>query len=241
MLRAGKALEPELTPFAMQNNQTELVSSVPLQASAQRTGMPHPAALILLWVFLAAALQALKAAPLLGVSALVCAIALAGSASRFRTLLRRTRWIMISLLLIYGYVTPGEALWAAAGKYSPTCTGLLDGALQLSRLIAALAGLAIMLNLLDRQKLMGGIYTLAWPLRFLGLARERIAVRLALTLHYAESAMLDTSSNWREHIARMLAPHQGAYPEVELHAAPLSLRDLLLIAMGATLLAGLLL
>lgn len=225
----------------MQNNPTELVSRAPLQASAQQTGRPHPAALILLWVFLAAALQALKAAPLLGVSALVCAIALARSASRFRTLLRRTRWIMISLLLIYGYVTPGAALWAAAGKYSPTYTGLLDGALQLCRLTAALAGLSIVLNLLDRQKLMSGIYALAWPLQILGLARERIAVRLALTLHYAESAMLATSSNWREHIARMLAPHQGAYPEVELHAAPLALHDSLLIAMGAALLAWVLL
>ncbi len=211
------------------------------QPARLHAGMPHPAAIILLWLFLAVALPSLNTLPLLAAAAAICAIALALSPARFRTLLRRTRWIMVSLLFIYGYVTPGEALWNAAGAWSPTHEGLTDGALQLCRLIAALAGLAIVLNLLDRQKLMGGIYSLAWPLRLLGLSRERVAVRLALTLHYAESAMLAAASGWREHITRMLQPHPAAHLDVELHAAPISPRDLLLIAMGAALLAWVLL
>lgn len=226
----------------MQTPDRNLSPDANLQPAALQAGSaPHPAAIILLWLFLAIALQSLGTFPLLGSGALVSALALALSASRFYTLLRRTRWIMFSLLLIYGYVTPGIALWGAAGAYSPTHEGLLDGALQLCRLAAALAGLSIVLSLLDRQKLMGGIYALAYPLQLLGLSRERIAVRLALTLHYAETAMLDAASGWRENITRMLAPQPAAQPEVELHAAPLAPRDLLLIAMGATLLAWVLL
>ncbi len=225
----------------MQETQSPLSPDVRPQDSAAQEGKPHPATLILLWVFLAIALQALKPAPLLAMAVLASAVALALSATRFRTLLRRTRWIMLSLLLIYGYVTPGEALWNAAGAWSPTHEGLLDGALQLCRLVAALAGLSIVLSLLNRQMLVGGIYALAWPLQLLGLSRQRIAVRLALTLHYAETAMLDTSSGWRQSIARMLEPQPAAQLEVELHAAPLMLRDYLLIAAGAALLAWVLL
>jgi energy-coupling factor transporter transmembrane protein EcfT len=200
-------------------------------------GMPHPAAIILLWLFLAIALQSLNVLALLCAGFMLTAVALRLSASRLYTLLRRTRWIMISLLLIYGYVTPGESLWAQAGSLSPTQEGLFDGLLQLGRLVFALAGLSIVLSLLTQQQLMGGIYALAHPLRHLGISSERIAVRLALTLHYAEFAMLDTADGWRNSIARMIEPPQAAHHEIELHAAPLTPRDGLLIAAGSILLA----
>lgn len=203
-------------------------------------GMPHPAAIILLWLFLAIALQSLNAAALLLSGAALTAIALTLSPSRLYTLLRRTRWIMISLLLIYGYVTPGEALWAQGGALSPTREGLLDGLLQLGRLAFALAGLSIVLGLLSRQQLVSGIWALAGPLRHVGLSSERIAVRLALTLHYAETAMLDTAAGWRDSIARMMEPPETCH-EVELHAVPFSPRDVLLIAAGCLLLAWVLL
>ncbi len=226
----------------MQKTPSQLSPDATLPESGlQSAGVPHPAAVILLWVFLAVALQSLKTPPLLGAGALTCAIALVLAATRFLTLLRRTRWIMISLLLIYGYVTPGEALWNEAGAWSPTHEGLFDGALQLCRLVAALAGLSIVLRLLHRRQLVGGIHALAWPLQLLGLSRERIAVRLALTLHYAETAMLDTSSGWRRSIARMLELQPAARLEVELHAIPLALRDYLLITAGGALLTWVLL
>lgn len=198
--------------------------------------MPHPAALILLWVCLAVAMQSLQAAGLLlaGIPLLVVACTL--SAARLRTLLRRTRWIMLSLLLIYAYITPGEAAWAPLAQFSPTHEGLIDGLLQLCRLTFALAGLAILLELLPQQQLISGLYTLAYPLRYLGLSRERIAVRLALTLRYAESAMLDTAADWRGSIENLLSPAEAEQHSIELHAAPLTLRDGLLLVAGCILL-----
>lgn len=226
----------------MQTHDRQLLPDAdPQKSGRQSAGIPHSAAIILLWLFLTIALQALTTLPLLASGTIICAITLALSPSRFYTLLRRTRWIMFSLLLIYGYVTPGTALWENAGTWSPTQEGLLDGALQLCRLAAALAGLSIVLSLLTRQQLVGGIYVLVYPLQFLGITRERIAVRLALTLHYAETAMLEAACGWRKNITHMLEPQQTAHSEVELHAAPLALRDLLLIAAGGTLLAWVLL
>ena len=197
--------------------------------------------LIFLWVCLTIAMQSLQALALLlaGVPLLIAAYAL--SAVRLSGLLRRTRWIMLSLLLIYAYATPGAAVWAPLAQFSPTQEGLIDGLLQLCRLAFALAGLAILLCLLSQQQLIGGLYTLAYPLRYFGLSRERIAVRLALTLHYAETAILDTSANWRSGIEQMLAA-EGASAEVkqdsiELHTPPFTLRDGLLLVMAGALLA----
>jgi len=198
--------------------------------------MPHPAVLIFLWICLTIAMQSLQATVLLlsGVPLLVVAYAL--SAARLFVLLRRTRWIMLSLLLIYAYATPGTAVWASLAQFSPTYEGLIDGLLQLCRLAFALAGLAILLSLLSQPQLIGGLYALAYPLRYLGLSRERIAVRLALTLHYAESAMLDTATNWHAIIGQMLAPAEIESSSIELHVSPFTLRDGLLLFLACALL-----
>lgn len=197
---------------------------------------PHPAAAILLWVFLAIALQALHPAWLAAAGACLLAAALALSRRRFFTLLRRIRWIMLSLLIIYGYFTPGAALWGQLGALSPSREGIVGGVVMLARLVFALAGLALLLGMLTRAQLMGGIYALASPLRLLGLSAERIAVRLALTLHYAESAMQEKLSGWRAGLARIDAPAAGGAEQVELHFPPFRLRDGLLLAAAGLLL-----
>ena len=202
--------------------------------------MPHPAALILLWACFTIIMQSLPADGLLFAGAPLLVIACMLSPAHFFTLLRRTRWIMLSLLLIYAYATPGEAVWIWLAQFSPTREGLLDGLLQLCRLSFALAGLTILLGLLPQQQLVGGLYTLAYPLRYVGLSRERVAVRLALTLHYAESAMQDTAADWRCSIEHLLAHAEVKQHNIELHITPFTLRDGLLLAVGCTSLALLL-
>src|SRR5271169_173128 len=218
-------------------NRRRHASHESLWQAGRSARLPHPAVFILLWIFLAIALQSLHAAALLFVGISLTAIALKISAVRLYALLRRTRWIMFSLLVIYGYVTPGEALWTQGGMFSPTQQGLADGLLQLCRLAFALAGLSIILGLLPQQQLIGGLYALTYPVRYLGLSRERIAVRLALTLHYAESAMLDTAADWRGSIERMLAPAEFEQHGIELHTTPINLRDCLLLVAGCASLA----
>ncbi len=198
--------------------------------------MPHPAALILLWACLAVALQSLHATVLLLAGAPLLAAACLLSTARLLALLRRTRWIMLSLLFIYAYTTPGEAVWALLAQFGPTQEGLADGMLQLCRLVLMLAGLSIVLCLLSQQQLISGLYTLGYPLRYVGLSRERIAVRLALVLHYAESAMLDTAADWRGSIENLLAPAEIKQHGIELHTAPFTLRDGLLLVAGCALL-----
>lgn len=198
--------------------------------------MPHPSVLIFLWVCLIIAMQSLQAMGLLLAGVPLLAVACTLHAARLVILLRRTRWIMLSLLLIYAYATPGDAVWPALAQFSPTQQGLIEGMLQLCRLAFALAALSVLLGLLPQQQLISGLYALGYPLRLVGLSRERVAVRLALTLHYADSAMLHGTANWRSSIEHMLAPAQVKQHSIELHATPFMPRDGMLMILGCALL-----
>jgi energy-coupling factor transport system permease protein len=200
--------------------------------------IPHPAAQILVWVMFALLAQHLQAPALLVLCAVLFGIALKLSAKQLLGLLRRTRWILFSLLLIYAYTTPGVALWAQLGMASPTREGLLDGLLQLGRLLCVLSALAILLELLSQTQLISGLYSLAYPLRWFGLSRERIAVRLALTLEYAESAMSETASDWKTSISKALQPSAEGMTHVELRLQAFGLVDVLLLVACAAVLIG---
>lgn len=197
--------------------------------------MPHPAVQILLWLSLAFLAQRQPALHVAILCVLLLVFALHLCPRQLRQLLRRTRWIMFSLLLIYAYSTPGTALVAAWGVYAPTLEGLTDGALQLGRLLATLSGLAILLALLKREQFISGIYALAYPVRWIGISRERAAVRLALTLHYAEPAMGDTAADWRGTIRNALRRPKMAAGQIELPRQPLRRIDAMLLVFSLAL------
>ncbi|MDD5240159.1 MAG: hypothetical protein PHG47_00395 [Sulfuricella sp.] len=93
------------------------------------------------------------------------------------------------------------------GDYSPSREGLLSGGFQALRLVALLAGLSLLLALSPRNRILAGLYLLLRPFARFGLNIDRIAVRIWLTLHYAESPR---SGDWRE---RLQAALQDTEPE----------------------------
>jgi energy-coupling factor transporter transmembrane protein EcfT len=196
----------------------------------------HPAAQILAWCLLVAAAQVLAINALLAVAGFVFLGALLVSNRRFMQLLRRTRWIMLSLLLVYAYTTPGQPVLDLLGIFSPSREGLGDGVLQLTRLMVVLAGLAILLERLHRQKLIAGLYSLLAPLQLVGLSRERVAIRLALTLHYAEVAMVRESHTWRDNLRSLFEPHEESSAQMELKLYRFGIRDWLLLGIALLIL-----
>lgn len=200
--------------------------------------IPHPAVQILIWAVIALLAQHLPAWSLLILSLVLFGVALGLCAVALLSLLRRTRWILLSLLLIYAYTTPGVALFSALGVASPTYEGLSDGLQQLGRLLCVLSGLAILLASLSSAQLISGIYALVYPLCWIGLSRERIAVRLALTLRYAEPTMRDTASNWRATIRDAMQPcaNGAAYIELQRHAP--GAVDAILVVLSVAMLIG---
>lgn len=194
----------------------------------------HPAVQVLTWCLMVATMQGLQLGTLLVAAGIILLSAMAVSARKLVQLLRRTRWIMLSLLLVYAYSTPGQPLFDQFGMFSPSREGLADGVLQLARLLAALAGLAILLDRLHRQQLIAGLYTLFVPLQWIGLSRERAAVRLALTLHYAEVAMLRETQTWQDTLHSLFDPHGEARKQTELPLCGFAAQDACLLA-GALL------
>lgn len=183
----------------------------------------HPGTQILAWCLLVAALQMMTHGALVAVAGAVLVSALVFSRIKLFQLVRRTRWIMLSLLAIYAYSTPGNPLAEALGAASPTREGLSDGAVQLARLLAALASLALVLDRLPREQLIAGLYALLGPLQWLGVPRDRVAVRLALTLHYAEAAVFRGAHDWREALHGLFGGALGdASAEGQSDAARLS-------------------
>lgn len=199
--------------------------------------MLHPAIQILLWIWLALILQWVGAGALIGLGGLLLLAALLLASVKLGLLVRRTRWIMLSLFLIYAWTTPGAPLFEAYPGMGPSMEGIIDGAVQLGRLFCALAALAVLLSRLDTSALISGLYWLCRPLDFVGLARDRLAVRLALTLHYAESALFGGGSGWRDNLEQMLAlPQVQAVDCIELHHSPVAVRDWAALAAALLLL-----
>jgi len=195
----------------------------------------HPAVQILVWCLLTMTLQMMGPSLLLASFILILLGAVVVSRHKLFLLLHRTRWIMLSLLLIYAYSTPGQLLFDALDWFSPSQEGLADGAVQLMRLLAALAGLAILLERLHRQQLIAGLYSLFAPLQWLGMSRERLAVRLALTLHYAEAAMLRGAADWESALRGLFKPHDEPVKHIELSLYRLGVSDAVLLFGAITI------
>ncbi len=199
---------------------------------------PHPAVQIFVWIMLALLVQRMQGFALLLTCFVLLLLAIKLCAVQMLSLIKRTRWILFVLLLIYAYTTPGGAVLSQFGTWSPTWEGLSDGATQLGRLLSVLAGLAILLTLLSQDSLISGLYSLMYPLRWLGLSRERIAVRLALTLENAESAMRDTASDWRMTIGDALKSNRSGTTHIEIDVQAFGLIDVLVLLASVVLMIG---
>lgn len=147
--------------------------------------MSHPGARLLSWLIAIVALQYFDWPALF---ALALAIALAGAGVRCRwwPLLRRARWLLLTLWLILAYGTAGEA-WHDL-PWAPTEAGIHEATLHAARLAAMLGALAWLFERLPRERLMAGLWAVCRPLRAGRIDADRLVVRLALVFDYLEHA-----------------------------------------------------
>lgn len=148
--------------------------------------MINPTVKIISLMVFAVMVQRMQLIPLaICAGGMVAAIGLL-RATDFFLLLKRARWLLLSIALIYAYATPGEFVPNIPDAWAPTYEGLQGGSLQAVRLVLMLAALALLLATSSRAQIMSGIYQLLKPFQFLGAQPERFAARLWLTLHYVE-------------------------------------------------------
>lgn len=117
--------------------------------------------------------------------------ALVVATSHSRLLLRRSRWLLLTMLVMFGWLTPGTPLPVIPGA---SREGLLLAAENIARLLIALSVVALILKTLSASELVAGLRSLLAPLAVLKISRDRIAVRLALTLNEVEASRNSESS-----------------------------------------------
>lgn len=199
--------------------------------------MIHPTVLLLAWLAFALAIPWFSSTALAAASPLIAlGVGVSGFQASWR-LVRRTRYLLIALILLYTLATPGTPLidmWA-----TPTQEGLLAGTLQAWRLLLIVTALALLLTHTNHAQLLAGLYGLLTPLKVLGLPRDRIAVRLSLTLQYAEAGL--ASHSLRERWDEALAPPNAPASGITLTFPAFTWRDLAFVGGISAVLAGALL
>lgn len=152
----------------------------------------------------------------------------------FIKLLKRAKWLLIAMIVIYALTTPGEYIKSCSLALAPTYEGLYHGFEQAIRLLIMLAGLAILNAITTREELIAGFYMILKPLKYFKLAPERFAARLWLTLYYVEHHAENSGANIQttllERMERLeVEPSIAEFEEINLKLAALNWRDALAI------------
>ena len=153
----------------------------------------HPFVKILCFVLILLLTNTLRDQWLIALCAGLCLMAVWSNKRNFLRVVRRMRWLFISLLIIYAFTTPGEYIPELLAYASPTYEGCVLGLLQITKLLIALASLSLLFASSSKQDLIAGLYMLLTPLKLFGLNPERFSARLMLTLDYFEEFAVDTN------------------------------------------------
>lgn len=162
-----------------------------LAASASSILMWHPASLLLVWILFALALQWAVLPVLLVLSALLIILVGAFARERTRRLLRRTRWLLASLAILFVFFSPGEYLPGVAGHFGITYEGLQMAVEHVARLVVMLASLSLLHERLGTAGLMAALYSFLAPVPW----GRATVIRLMLVL---ESVEQKPGTSWRE-------------------------------------------
>lgn len=97
-------------------------------------------------------------------------------------MVRRLRWLLLSIVLIYLWMTPGTPLFPLELLSAITREGLYTGMLRVASLALIVIAVQMWVLSLPAERLYAALYQLALPFSYLGLSRTRLAVRMMLVL-----------------------------------------------------------
>lgn len=146
----------------------------------------HPFVKILLFIFTLLLMSYMSNAYLLPMSLILFVYATWLARSDFLRVVRRMKWLFISIFIIYAFGTPGEYIQHIPVSVAPTVEGCVLGVMQIAKLLIALAVLSILFATSSKEQLMIGLHLLLSPLNLLGLNTNKFTARLLLTLDYVE-------------------------------------------------------
>ena len=201
----------------------------------------HPFVKILLLIIMLLLMNFLSNQLLWVLCSVVCIVAAWLQYEIFLRVVKRMRWLFLSIFFIYAFGTPGEYIELFPVSLTPTYEGCILGLLQIARLLIAIASLSMLFSTSSREHLMAGLYLLLSPLKLLGFNVKRFTVRLLLTLDYVDELAIekDLKLNFN-HLDALheVAENFPADKVIVLHSVPFAIIDkiaLCLIGIGALL------
>lgn len=96
-------------------------------------------------------------------------------------MLKRLRWLFLSIFIIYLFFTPGILLWPDL-LWGPTEEGAWLGLSRISVLVLIVAAVNVLLSSTEQAEFLAAVHWCLQPLAWFGLPHERLAVRIALTV-----------------------------------------------------------
>lgn len=157
----------------------------------------HPANRLLLWCGASICLAALPFKFVLGVVPVMVCVALLRTPLAVKRSLRRMRWLLLALIGVFAWNTPG--VYVTSSWYAPSQEGIVLGIEQALRLIGVVASLQLALSGMTQSMLLSACYQLCRPFSLLSIDGTRFAVRLGLTLQYAEQWLTESAKiSWQQ-------------------------------------------
>jgi hypothetical protein len=170
----------------------------------------HPVIRVISLIVLGSAMALSQGRAVLFAASLVLALYVATSTTHLAPalkMLRRMRWLFISIVGFYFWFTPGEPLWGSASNWLPSVEGLQLGSARIAALVTLVLAVNLLLQTTPRDAMVNAVLWLTQPLRWIGFAHERLAVRLTLVFEAVREvqslyAAVPTSVERRTPLAR---------------------------------------
>lgn len=146
---------------------------------------PHSASLILVCIAMIVAASSREGGELAVACSLLMVLALVAARAHFLAMVRRSRWLLLTIVILFGWLTPGTPVAVLPGA---TIEGVHLAARNLAYLLIAISVVAGLLASLSAPQLVVGLRSLLAPLSPFNISPDRVAVRLALTLEQVEAS-----------------------------------------------------
>lgn len=193
----------------------------------------HGGLLIFLWLGAVALLQRLPPQWLGWLILLLGLASLLSARERALRLLRRIRVLLLAIVVLFAWFTPGTLFIVDFPTVSPTVEGLTLAFEHAGRVVAVVLCVALLMQSLSSERLVGALYALLRPFERMGLPAGRIAVRTLLVLEFVEGR---STGGWKKWLTP--AKEETALRPVLMPVEPFRVRDWLILSLGlATLLS----
>lgn len=96
-------------------------------------------------------------------------------------MLKRLKWLFVSILVVYLFFTPGQLLVPGL-LWGPTLEGLMQGLLRIAALVLLVVAVNLLIAGTQQEEFLSAILWCLRPLSIFGISHERMAIRITLTL-----------------------------------------------------------